>query len=227
MSLTINQKGLNATLGRWKNDRCSPLFAIYQNRTCICQNVENDFDKATEKLENFFADNKSYEATPLTLKMYPLHKKATNAKEDPFCEFMFCVSETPSFSGSMDAGMAFVINDLKEKVSTLTSELNALKEVEDQEEEEEEEESETESFINGINDLLNNPAINNLIGMFTEKFMNNSAPVTKLAGISDDQHKGAVYQYVEILLNKGVTVDHLRKLAEMPGIKIKTLLNML
>jgi hypothetical protein len=56
MSLTINQKGLNATLGRWKNDRCSPLFAIYQNRTCICQNVENDFDKATEKLENFFAD---------------------------------------------------------------------------------------------------------------------------------------------------------------------------
>lgn len=53
--------------------------------------------------------------------------------------------------------------------------------------------------------------------------------ITNLAGVpdQDDAGKAAAIQYVEILMKKGVTLEHLRKLAEMPGIKIKTLLSML
>jgi N-dimethylarginine dimethylaminohydrolase len=46
-----------------------------------------------------------------------------------------------------------------------------------------------------------------------------------MAGIVEDNTE--VSQYVEALFKKGVTVDHLRKLSEMPAIKIKSLLMML
>lgn len=223
MSLTIQAKGLDETLRVFETRRVSPFFAIYQNRTILEQNVNNDYDEAIEKITNFFSTGSGYEATPLCFKMYQAHKKGNNDKEPVYASFFFTVSAMPVIAGTNENGLHYVINDLKEKVNSLTSELNAIKEIE--EEEEEPEESETESFINGINNLINNPAVTNLIAMFTDKLMNNNT-VTKLAGIEVDE-KSAIYQYVEILLNKGVTAEHLQKLSQMPSSKIKMLLSML
>ena len=54
---------------------------------------------------------------------------------------------------------------------------------------------------------------------------NETQTITKLAGVPED--KTAVYQYIEILLQKGVTIEHLQKLSQMPSAKIKGLLMML
>ena len=223
MSLIIQAKGLSETLRVFETRKVSPYFAIYQNRTILEQNCSNDIDEAIEKITNFFSTGSGYESTPLTFKMYDAHKKGNNDKEPVYASFMFTVSSVSQLSGSGDNSLHYAINDLKNQISGLTSEINALKESE----EEEEEEPVKETFMSGVNEFLSHPTINAIIGAITEKlFMTPAEPkVTKLAGIEDS--KASAYQYVEILLAKGVTIEHLQKLAEMPKAKIKTLLMML
>ena len=226
MSLIIQAKGLNETLRVFETRKVSPFFAIYQNRTILEQNCSNDMEEAIEKISNFFSTGSGYESTPLTFKMYASHKKGNNDKEPVYASFMFTVSSVPVLSGSNggDSGLHYVITDLKNQINGLTSEINALKE---SEESEDEAEPEKDNFMSGVNEFLSHPTINAIIGLLTEKlFMNpNDQKVTKLAGIDDN--KASAYQYVEILLAKGVTIEHLQKLAEMPKAKIKTLLMML
>jgi len=79
-----------------------------------------------------------------------------------------------------------------------------------------------------INAMLNNPEIQQalvtgLLGLVGGLFQG-SGVVKNLAG-ADDQNEAI--ELLNILLNKGVTVDHLRKLTEMSDLKLKNLLLML
>ena len=87
---------------------------------------------------------------------------------------------------------------------------------------------EEEKPLSPINAMLNNPEIqqalvSGVMGMLGN-LLGNSGTVKSLAG-ADDQNEAI--DLLNVLLNKGVTVDHLRKLSEMSEPKLKSLLLML
>jgi hypothetical protein len=85
---------------------------------------------------------------------------------------------------------------------------------------------------NVLGAVLGNPAIQNLLLTFATNLganlaSNNMKPTRPVAMAGVVEENTEVSQYVETLFKKGVTVDHLRKLSEMPAVKIKSLLMML
>jgi len=110
------------------------------------------------------------------------------------------------------------------KIEALIVEMNAA---------DDDDEVEDRAENNVLGAVLGNPAIQNILLTFATNLGANlaSGQLTKqprpvaMAGVVEDNTE--VSQYVEALFKKGVTVDHLRKLSEMPAIKIKSLLMML
>jgi hypothetical protein len=94
---------------------------------------------------------------------------------------------------------------------------------------------------NIIGQVLGNPAVQNIItNLLTNIFANtvttpnmNHSNIpqyrpTALAGTEElNQAELELAQTLEILFDKGVTLDHLKKLASMPKVKIQSLLLML
>ena len=115
-------------------------------------------------------------------------------------------------------------------MAALRSEISALKAEKVNEEEEEEEESEEDKIaglLGTVTQFMNIPFIANILNNISGMGQNNQGQkiITNLSGVDPvDADRAACYQYVEILLQKGVKPEHLRKLAEMPTAKIKSLL---
>jgi hypothetical protein len=78
----------------------------------------------------------------------------------------------------------------------------------------------------GLGAILGNPAVQQILTALVTNIGANMATQQPraMAGVEDQPELNALVQQ---LLSKGVTVEHLRKLAEMPTIKIKSLLMML
>jgi hypothetical protein len=103
--------------------------------------------------------------------------------------------------------------------------------VQEMAEAEDDEEIEENAENNVLGAVLGNPAVQNILMAFATNLGANLAtnqiskrPVA-MAGIVDENPE--INELVEKLFSKGVTVEHLRKLSEMPAVKIKSLLLML
>jgi len=110
---------------------------------------------------------------------------------------------------------------LSERLTAMESTINAL----NMPEEEEEDDSELGKFTK----LLENDTVKALIGAFvgyltkgTSDVPTNITRVTSLGAVSKDWE-----ETVNLLYSKGVTLEHLQKLAAMPQKKIQMLLTML
>lgn len=102
--------------------------------------------------------------------------------------------------------------------------------VQEMAESEDDEEIEDKTENNVLGAVLGNPAVQNLLVAFATNLganlvSNNQQRPVGLAGIVDENSE--VNELVEKLFSKGLTIDHLRKLADMPALKIKSLLLML
>jgi hypothetical protein len=235
MSLFAQAKGYEKTAKIWENRRVSPCFAIFYKNSCTLQYNGKDIEEAEEKLQNFFneSEGSDYGDQIFEFRMYSEPKKQYDKKDAAHSTFFFTVNERPAAMSGMQNGAPkndYFLHNIAGELSAIRSELNALKAEKINEENEEEEEEQPENEIGEINQLLSNPVIAGLIGAVTEKFFNVKAEpkiITNLAGVPEDNERAACYQYVEILLQKGVKPEHLKKLADMPTAKIKTLLMML
>lgn len=112
-----------------------------------------------------------------------------------------------------------------EKIERLVSEMA---------ESEDDEEIEEKAENNILGAVLGNPAVQNILMAFatnlganlaTNQMAKQNVRPVAMAGVVDENPE--VNELVEKLFSKGVTVDHLRKLSEMPAVKIKSLLLML
>jgi len=115
----------------------------------------------------------------------------------------------------------YAMEKILDKLNVLESKIAGYESMEDDFEEE-------EKPLSPINAMLNNPEIqqalvSGVMGMLGS-LLGNSGTVKSLAG-ADDQNEAI--ELLNVLLNKGVTVDHLRKLSEMSDTKLKSLLLML
>ena len=113
-----------------------------------------------------------------------------------------------------------LLEKLVEQNQMLVSRVSALEADEDLEEEEPEE---------GLEGILKNPEVQSmLIGAIGRFISGNQAAPAAIAGIPrEESHHFECMQIVESLMEKGVTIDHLRALDKMSTNKLKNLLLML
>jgi hypothetical protein len=113
-----------------------------------------------------------------------------------------------------------LLEKLVEQNQMLVSRVSALEADEDLEEEETEE---------GLAGILKNPEVQSmLIGAIGRFISGNTAAPAAIAGIpKEESHHFECMQIVESLMEKGVTIDHLRALDKMSTTKLKNLLLML
>lgn len=230
-------KGLEKTLKTWENRRPdkTPYFAIFCKKMPLMQYSGKSVDDAEERITKFFEDMTGTEGTGeiFEFRIYETGKPRFEYKDTPHSVFYFTVSETAVLqqsAGNIGASANnYFLQTISGEISALRSEIAALKS-ERIEEEEEEEPEETETGIGQVNTLLSNPIVAGLIAAVTEKFFGvkeDKKIITNLSGVPAEAERAACYQYVEILLQKGVKPEHLKKLADMPAAKIKSLLLML
>lgn len=213
--------GKNAVLSFFETEAETPCFSLWVKSVKQTQYCGDDMDKAVEKLEHWLDiyEKEKFEQIVI-LKLHNEKEKAYTLKSPVLSQIYFKISDSKPVPQGNELN-AYYINE----INTLRAELNAIKlrelpeADEDDEDDEDDEESETQRTINGVKEIIEHPLIAGLIG----KWINGNQPVHNLAGV---EHNTAD-EYVQMLFKKGVTLDHLRKLAEMPEAKIKMLLTML
>jgi len=219
--------GVNALM-EWFDDHAEqPYYSVWRGRNLSFSWNNDDMEAGRLKLLNdiSFAEHNNVSEV-LTLK---LHNKKDKSG--------YITSSTPTY-GSLDfrpspmeqqsygvsvpnAANSYAMEKILDKLNVLESKIAGYESMEDDFEEE-------EKPLSPINAMLNNPEIqqalvSGVMGMIGS-FLGNSGTVKSLAG-ADDQNEAI--ELLNVLMNKGVTVDHLRKLSEMSDAKLKSLLLML
>ena len=211
--------GKNAVLQFFETEAEAPYFSLWVKSQKQTQYNGADMDKAVEKLEHWLNiyEKENFDKI-IILKLHQDKEKDYTTKSPVLSQIYFKINNTPTQVANVGDMNAFYINE----INNLRAEINALKLKETTDEEEEEEEEEDKNGLGQIGDILNHPLATQLVGWLTSN-INNGQRVNNLAGVEEQ----TAQQYVQMLFDKGVTIEHLRKLAEMPQAKIKMLLTML
>jgi len=214
--------GLDKILNAFEEKADTPFFSLWVGKARAEMNKDNDFEKASAKLEKqikAFADEEMNDVFVIAL--HPEKKVSYKFEDCKDATLMYCQakrSEAPVLYGSQNNQANFMI---LEKLNSIESRINAIEAEEVEEEEEGEEMGSPEAvLIDKISGIVNSP----LIGILLNFLQNNSgkpAPVTALAGTDE------IDEVLNTLFSKGVTVQHLKKLASFPQEKISMLLTML
>lgn len=130
-----------------------------------------------------------------------------------------------------DPALIAILSEMREDIKANRAEMAEIRRLQAELDEADDDDDVRDQSQLGLVGLLGNPAIQNvLVNLFTNlganmaaNSMNNNKP-RAMAGVADDAELAAL---IEQLMAKGVTVEHLKKLAEMPTVKIKSLLLML
>jgi hypothetical protein len=221
MSLTPQLQGIDELMEYFDKRAKYPYYCVFDKTQPISMYNGEDIEVAKEILKDDLErlKKRGYQNI-LVLSLFPEKQKAYKPSDAKYNSIAFTVDQILNQvpTGSNDYGQFMILQELR----TMKSELEALKvaKLQEESEEEEEEENENMGLISGVNQLLEHPVISGLIS----KWLNGSQPVRNLAGVNDEEE---LQNCINILFSKGVTVGHLKKLADMPEPKIKMLLQML
>jgi len=220
--------GTEAIVNGWKEKAETPFFSLWVKSVKCEQNTVNDWDKAEEKLTNQINDFvKEGYSDILILKLHPEKKASYTAKEDAVSMYCQAVrSESPSI-GYMNPNQAIL-----EKLNAIESRINAIEgeslETDDDDDDESAEVGKTEAMLESINGILNHPVTNLLINYLQLPAVTAPPPPpAALAGTEVESDQAELETALTTLFKKGVTVEHIKKLAAMPAPKIKMLISML
>lgn len=212
-----------------------PYFVIFDGKTPLLRN--NTDDEGADKLARFIKNdiaNGNFATRELAIFEKPGNK---NLISDAYECIRFASSrplenEVPRYFGN---------SDISNRITALESKINAFidtqtDEVDDDETAELGKFEQYMPIINGINGILSNPIVTNVLAnLFTNKLVSTTQnqqasagggfnPPKALAGVENDVE---VLQLWNILENKGAKIEHLRKLAALPESSLTSLLKML
>lgn len=180
-----------------------------------------DNEKSRELLEYELnnLDNDAQEYLLLCLYDKPESAKYQYKTDNCFYNVSFCTAaygknnnKQIAISG-IDPNLFNKLQALEEKINNLDKSISGV--------DDEEPEDKTMLYLTKANDILNNPFIAGVIGKI---FNVNFNQPTALAGIDESE---VLQNAINVLMSKGVTLDHIVKLSQLPGDKIKMLLTML
>lgn len=130
-----------------------------------------------------------------------------------------------------DPALIAILSEMREDIKANRAEMAEIKKLQIELDEADDDDELRDQSQSGLLGMLGNPAVQNiLLTLFTNLGANmatntmNAKQPRGMAGVNDDAE---LMQYIEQLMAKGVTVEHLKKLSEMPSLKIKSLLAML
>ena len=211
-------------------------WAIFHIKNPYSQYEGGSIDEAREKLLTVLqriAASPDHSTQIFTLHTYAAKKKGPFTYNDEKAAVNSFRFRDPMATVGQAPASEYYLHNLAGEMAALRSEISALKAEKVNEEEEEEEESQEDKIaglLGAATQFMNIPFIANILNNISGMGQNNQGQkiITNLSGVDPaDADRAARYQYVEILLQKGVKPEHLRKLAEMPTAKIKSLLLML
>ena len=205
----------------------TPFFSIYNGKDRVCINELNDQDEATEILETYL---NGVEKGNFKIKLFKnIPKTGITEKTEayiiiPFEKRVEYSNEDKMLYYNGGGGTHF----LNEKINQMQKEIDFLKTKNelisnDLDDEEVEDEAET----NYLGAILGNPAVMSVLtslatnigaNLFTQK----QKPIA-MAGIEET----SLNDIINVLFEKGVTEDDLKKLSEMPKEKLSFLVTML
>jgi len=222
MSLTVKYYGLDEVLEYFDKYAKHPYFSIWDRNSPHVQYNGDSFDEAKEIItdEINLCKKRNYE-NPLTIKLHTEKAKVyTSTNKDYNSSAVFLCYDSAIGSALMPAqqnnNQATIM--LLNEINALKSEISALKTEKIEDEEEEEYQDSSMSFINGVNQALEHPIVAGLLNKLIFGKQPSYAGVNTNLDLDD---------CIKTLFDKGVTVEHLRKLADMPKDKISMLLSML
>jgi hypothetical protein len=193
-----------------------PYFSIWCNNAIIYSYSGDTKEEGAEMLEKILNINASLDQV-FTVRLHNSlpDKKDTFSTKDLSSSILYCSLVDASDKIAATDPNSYMLQQISQRLNAIESDIKAKHELV---EEEVEEEEESEKMINAISGIVNSP----LIGLLVN-FLQPKQTVTHLAGVPEND----IEAILNTLFNKGVTVDHLRKLSEFPADKIKMLINLL
>jgi len=214
--------GIDKIIEGFEIESETPYWSIWDKTQKMSQyngSKGDDMESSLEKLQHALNTCQDNYTRPIVIKLHPNKEKSYTQKSD-YSSSLYClVKEKPSYLPTTPGGTDSSYNNyvLMKEMEALKTEINALKTLQLQEDQEEDDE-EQDDIMSGFNKLLDHPII---IGL-ANKFMGGSSHATHLSGVNKN-----IDEILNVLFAKGVTVEHLQILSEMPEPKLKMLISML
>lgn len=229
--MAVNKAMVTGTRGvmEWfDRNSTTPYYSVWCNRQLLFSWNSDDLEDGRNKLENdLIAFEQNGVGDLFTIKLHPKKEKGFITDKTPiYASLNFRPAELERAYYSPNAIAGTGSNQLADAIARLTETQNLILSKLSEEEFEEEEKEES-----ALGKLINNPAVQGLaIGYISKILGLNNMDTTNLqtgiAGINE-LNEDEVIQIVSSLMDKGVTIEHLRKLDEMPKAKLSSLLLML
>lgn len=206
----------------------TPFFSIYNGKDRVCINELNDQEEAQEILETYL---NGVEKGNFKIKLFKnIPKGGITEKTEayiiiPFEKKIEYTNEDKMLYYNGGGGTHY----LSEKINDLQREIEYLKTKNELAENSlEDEEVEEEAQENYLGAILGNPVVMNVLttlatNIGTNLFTQKPKPMA-MAGIEETT---SLNDIINVLLEKGVTEEDLKKLSEMPKEKLSFLVSML
>ena len=222
--------GTRGVMDWFDRNSASPYYSVWCNRQLLFSWNSDDLEEGRNKLENdLIAIESNGVGDLLTIKLHPKKEKGgfITDKTPIYASLNFRPAELERAYYSPNAIAGTGSNQLADAIARLTETQNLILSKISQDEFDEEEEKPQST----LEKLMNNPAVQGLAIGAISKFLglNNIEAANLQGGIAgiNELNEDEVFKIVSSLMDKGVTIDHLRKLDEMPQAKLSSLLLML
>jgi hypothetical protein len=226
--------GIEETLDVFLKKANTPYWALYEGKTLHADFCGDDMEESVQELQEELTRLKNrgftsvfilhnYDTKPIKGdKVYKLDQKIYPCRYPIY----FSLNETTSAVGAMQPGYYQAVSPMDsrviERLNSMESTINALAaNINNEEEEEEEQPGEIDKIAN----LLNNDTVKTLIGAITGYLVKQPAQAPRVASLGNIDESWE--EVLNKLFSKGVRLEHLQKLAEMPEAKIQMLISML
>ena len=229
--MAVNKAMVTGTRGvmEWfDRNSTTPYYSVWCNKQLLFSWNSDDLEDGRNKLENdLIAFEQNGVGDLFTIKLHPKKEKGFITDKTPiYASLNFRPAELERAYYSPNAIAGTGSNQLADAIARLTETQNLILSKLSEEEFEEKEKEES-----ALGKLINNPAVQGLaIGYISKILGLNNMDTTNLqtgiAGINE-LNEDEVIQIVSSLMDKGVTIEHLRKLDQMPQAKLSSLLLML
>lgn len=233
MSLVARFVGAEEVIDQFKKIGL-PNFSMWCKTALICQYNGDSIDEAIDIIQEEIDRNiKRKMSHECFLKIHPRQENNYTLKSEIQYNIVFRSYDSPDFAAAVNPAVANYqvlegLNEIKSRLAAIELE----REFDDEDDEDDfdddfddEPEDKIAGYITKAESLLNHPVVGKIIEkLFTTPGEQQTKAVTSLAGMSEQDQVKLLNQCLEKLFEKGLTLQHLVKLAEMPEDRIKSLL---